>query len=505
MKTILLFGAGKSATVLIDFLLAEADACRWTILVADASYDVAVSKTGQHPRATAIGMDITDADKRRSLIGTADLVISMMPPALHILIARDCLHLGKHLLTASYADAEIHALDEEAREKGLIFLCEMGLDPGIDHMSAMQLIDEIQSLGGVINSFKSHCGGLVAPESDDNPWHYKISWNPRNVVLAGKAGALYRLNGQEVKESYEQLFDPSRTVSIDDPQVNLLSYYPNRNSLPYIDLYGLQTAETFIRTTLRYPDFMFGWRNLVELKLTDEEVQYQTNGKTLLDFYKEHLKVHGFGEWLDHKLAERFSKTKDLLENLNKLMEMEKESGQPEGDEHDHLMLVDEKGELLDVDLEEMKTRAAAEVNRQIHEANLTLKQLFFLGLDDNSTVIGKGMCSAADVLQFALEKKLVLKEGDKDMIVMLHEIGFTHNGQRYDACSQLIVKGDDHLRTAMAKTVGLPLGIAAKLVLNGTIGLTGVQLPVSREIYEAVMPELARHGIIFRETKSTS
>lgn len=488
--------------MLIDYLLAESGAHDWMVTVADASLDLARSKTGHHPHAIPIGVDITDAPARRELISEASLVISMMPPALHILIAKDCLEFGKHLLTASYADDEIRMLDREAREKGILFLCEMGLDPGIDHMSAMKIIDEIHASGGEILTFHSHCGGLVAPESDDNPWHYKISWNPRNVVLAGKAGAIYRENGQTVEEPYEKLFDASRQVDIHDPSIKQLSYYPNRNSLPYIDLYGLQSARNFVRTTLRYPDFMFGWKNLIELKLTDETPVYQTDGRSLLEFYKEHMQKHGFGEWLDHKLSERFAQTKELLENLNKIMEIEQENVSHGDIMPDHLMLVDEKGELLDVDLEDMKAKAAAQVNQKIHEANLTLKQLFWLGLDDKETQINKGLCSAADVLQLALEKKLALHPGDKDMIVMLHEIGYSLTGKRYMINSQLVVKGDDHVHTAMAKTVGLPLGIAAKLLLTGRLPLTGVHIPVTPALYEPVLEELKKFGVEFLETK---
>lgn len=499
-----MFGAGKSATVLISYLLTEARANNWKVVVADASLELVESKTGHHLLAEAHGIDITDADKRRSLIASADIVISMMPPALHILIARDCVDYSKHLLTASYADDDIKQLEQQVKDKGLLFLCEMGLDPGIDHMSAMQIIDDIRASGGTVQSFRSHCGGLVAPESDNNPWHYKISWNPKNVVLAGKAGAIYREGSVTKEEPYETLFDAARSVKIDFPGIDTLSFYPNRNSLPYIDLYGLQESDTFIRTTLRYPDFMHGWRNLVELKLTDEAPLYQTDGKNLLDFFKEHLDKHGFKEWLDHKLSERIAETNKLLENLSKLMDIEHESEMGGENIPEHLMLVDEKGELQDVDLDEMKAKAASEVARQIGEANLTLKQLFYLGLDDKDTMINKGYCSAADVLQFALEKKLALQPGDKDMIVMLHEIWYSVNHQRYAIESLLVVKGEDHMHTAMAKTVGLPLGIAAKLILNGTIRKTGIHIPVSRDIYQPVLEELSKHGVSFKEKKIT-
>jgi saccharopine dehydrogenase-like NADP-dependent oxidoreductase len=210
------------------------------VIVVDANQELILEKTNAHPRSNAIVSDINDAQKRGALISAADIVISMMPPALHILIARDCIQYSKSLLTASYIDDQLKSMDAAIKEKGLIFLCEMGLDPGIDHMSAMELIHSIIEKGGEITSFKSHCGGLVAPESDDNPWHYKISWNPRNVVLAGKAGAIYLEEGANIEKKYEDLFKNAETVSFsDNKNAYKFGYYPNRNSLPYIDLYQL--------------------------------------------------------------------------------------------------------------------------------------------------------------------------------------------------------------------------------------------------------------------------
>ncbi|HET9431073.1 MAG TPA: saccharopine dehydrogenase C-terminal domain-containing protein, partial [Chitinophagaceae bacterium] len=246
MKTILLFGAGKSATVLIDYLLENAITENWKVFIVDADLQLAQSKVGNSQKATAISFDIKNAEERNKFIRQADIVISMLPPMLHIEVARDCVRHRKDLLTASYVDDNIRALEKEIHQHKLLFLCEMGLDPGIDHMSAMQLIDSIRSEGGELISFKSHCGGLVAPESDDNPWHYKISWNPRNIIMAGKAGAHYRENGLEKKLLYEELFTTDRRIHI--PDLGELSWYPNRDSLSYAPLYGLEGIPTFIRT-----------------------------------------------------------------------------------------------------------------------------------------------------------------------------------------------------------------------------------------------------------------
>jgi saccharopine dehydrogenase-like NADP-dependent oxidoreductase len=499
MKTILLFGAGKSATVLIDYLLENAEKENWQLTLVDADLQLARSKIGGSSFGTPLSFDIKNDSERKKNIGESDIVISLLPPALHYIVAQDCAELKKDLLTASYVDDYIKNLSSKIEDNNLLFLCEMGLDPGIDHMSAMKMIDAIHSNGGHIISFQSHCGGLVAPESDDNPWRYKISWNPRSVVLAGKSGAHYRENGEEKRLQYEELFSPDRVLEI--PDLGYLSWYPNRDSLSYASLYRLEEADTFIRTTLRYPDFMYGWRNVVELKMTDETPKYETDGRALYEIFKEHMDKNGFGEWLEQKLTDRFSQTKEMLNNLVKLMEVEKEAKEEDLEIPEEFMTVDEKGNITEIELDEVKNRAASFLAYKMHEANLTLKQLFFLGLDDKETIVNKGFCSAADVLQFALEKKLALGPDDKDMIVMMHEIKFRVQSSESVARSLLIVTGEDSVRTAMAKTVGLPLGIATKLILNGTIRLKGLHIPTRKEIYEPVLKELEENGIQFKDT----
>ncbi len=502
MKTILLFGAGKSATVLIDYLLENAITENWKFTVVDADLKLAQSKVNHSQRASAVSFDINDAEERGKYIRHADIVISLLPPVLHIQVAKDCVKHHKNLLTASYVDDEIRQLQPYIEKSKTLFLCEMGLDPGIDHMSAMQLINSIRDRGGKITSFVSHCGGLVAPESDDNPWHYKISWNARNIIMAGKAGAHFLEQGEEKRIPYERLFTGERMVSI--PDLGDLSWYPNRDSLHYTGLYGLKDVHTFIRTTLRHPDFMYGWKNIIDLKLTDEAVMYDTEGKSLQRLFKEHMDINGFGEWLNQKLSERFAETKGMLENLMKLVEAETEA-KKEGEEMPaSFMSADDEGNIREVEIDEVKNRAAAYLAHKMHEANLTLKQLFFLGLDDNETLVNKGRCSAADILQYAAEKKLGLRPYDKDMIVMLHEIGYEVGGLMSEVRSSLVVKGENNLRTAMAKTVGLPLGIAAKLILNGKIKLTWLHIPTLKEIYDPVLKELESHDVLFKESTTS-
>ena len=500
MKNVLLFGAGKSATVLISYLLQNAALEQWHLTLADANYNLALEKIGDSIYGTAISIDINNDDERNKLIQQADIVISLLPPALHIKVAKDCLALSKNLLTASYVDESMRSLEEEVREKGLIFLCEMGLDPGIDHMSAKKMIDEIHAIDGKIHSFISHCGGLVAPESDNNPWHYKVSWNPRNVVMAGKAGAIFKQHGEITELDYEDLFAEKRFVSI--PGNEVLCWYPNRDSLSYIPLYGLKKVDTFIRTTLRHPDYIYGWKNIIDLKLTSEEIFYSTDQCSLSMFFREHMERNGFSEWLANKLKEQFDSTKGLLAELVNLVELEQKAADKGMDTPEEFMVVDGKGDLQQVDIDDLKINAAATLADKMHDASLTLKQLFYLGMDDETTLINKGQSSAAEILQFALEKKLALLEGDKDMVIMLHEIEYTIDNKKFKSTESLVVKGDNDSHTAMAKTVGLPLGIAAKLILNGTIHQKGILIPVDKDIYVPVLAELQQYGISFNSER---
>jgi saccharopine dehydrogenase (NADP+, L-glutamate forming) len=432
MKTILLFGAGKSATCLIDYVGKCSDERNWKFLVCDSNLSLAQSKTKNFTSSEAVSFDVSDEQKRHKFIGKADLVISMLPPALHFLVAKDCVAFSKNLLTASYMDENMKSLKAEIEEKKLLFLGEMGLDPGIDHMSAMKLIHDIKNQGGKITSFKSHCGGLIAPESDNNPWHYKLTWNPANVVMAGSAGAIYRDNKKTMEIPYSEIFnDENNLVSV--PGLFPLAWYANRDSLSYIDTYELNGVNTFIRTTLRYPSFCRGWNKIVKLGLTDKN-----------DF-EEINDCKTFSGWFNLK------KNKLDLKNENDFFN-------------------DEFSEQTD-----------------------------YLGIRESESLPVE-RSSSASLLQYLLEKNLVMQPDDKDMIVMLHEIEYSVNEKIKETRSCLIVKGENQLHTAMAKTVGLPLGIAAKLILESKIQLTGLHIPVIPEIYEPVLKELELNGIKFNE-----
>ena len=456
MKTIVLFGAGKSATVLINYLKQLATDRYCHIIIADAHLQLLQNKVGNSAFVSIAQINITDELQRNSLIEKADVVISLMPPTLHYLIATSCIYLKKHLLTASYIDDDTKKLAPKIEAANILFLYEMGLDPGIDHMSAMQIIDTIHDNGGIITSFISHCGGLIAPESDDNPWHYKISWNPKNIVMAGKAGAIYLEKNNIIHKKYDILF--SDFAQADIQNLGQLAYYPNRDSLNYKEIYNLKNAGNFIRTTLRHPNFLIGWAQIVHLKLTDETPFYPTDNTTITHFFNNHLK--------------RFD-----------LYGIYKEA---------------------------------------ISNSSVLKNQFNFLFADD-TTLINKGYCSAADILQFIIEQKLQLQNTDKDMIVMQHEIGYeiekeknaqiTTNKNKIAIDTQLAsnhkqliistltVLGESNTTTAMAKTVGLPLGIAAKMILENKILLRGLKIPIDKEIYKPVLKELKNWGITFNET----
>ncbi len=411
------------------------------MIIADVSLSLAESKIKAPSVARAATLNVQDAAERLSLICESNLVISLLPPSLHILVAKDCLKEGKHLLTASYLDEEVKQLAKEISEKNLLFLYEMGLDPGIDHMSAMQLIERIKSEGGHIKSFVSHCGGLIAPESDNNPWHYKISWNPRNVVLAGKAGAVYLEERNKIQKKYAEIFKNNPTVRVEN--LRSLSWYPNRDSLNYISLYQLEDASTFIRTTLRYTDFCKGWNHIVNLALTDEKDE---------ELIKQCRTIK---EWWQKKLSQ--------VENRDLSFSM-------------YLVLYAKE-----------------------EEHNLLKQQFSFLDFESEKPIPSNIKCSA-DLLQKILEEKLVLGKDDHDLIVMIHELVVSYNGSEKKIQSSLQVKGTDTLHTAMAKTVGLPLSIAAQLILSNEISIRGLKVPVMKDIYEPVLLKLKEKGIVFEE-----
>lgn len=437
MKNILALGAGRTASVLIEYLLKNSQKENWFVTVADYDYDLALQKTGSHPHAKPVQLDIHDNEKRKEAFQKADLVISYLPPDLHPIAAKECLANNAHLITASYTSAQMAAMDHDVVNKGLIFLNETGLDPGIDHMDLMKLKEKIESENGKITSVKSCCGGLIAPESDNNLWGYKFTWSPMNVVLAGQTSAKYLQDGRKKIVPYNRLFES--TELIDVPGYGQFEAYPNRDSIQYLKLLGLEGVENFYRATLRKPGFANAWNLLVKLGLTDNS--YTINYSSDITYE----------EWLSSYLPAINGKINPQI--LADYLGIDKESS--------------EMQKLLWLDL-------LSETKIEIENA------------------------SPAQILLSLLEKKWKFEEQDKDLIILQTEIEFFHEGKNKKITSTLTKKGDDQINTAMAKTGGLPAGIAAKLILKNSVNKKGVIIPVYPDIYIPLLKELEENGISF-------
>ena len=441
MTNILVFGAGKSSSYLIKYLLEQSSKFFWQITVADANINAALERIGNHNFGTACQLDIHQDELRKRLIKNADIVISMLPPSLHFLVAHDCLELRKNLVTASYVSPEIKSLHNEARDFGLLFMNEIGLDPGIDHMSAMKIIDEVERLGGDIYSFKSYCGGLVAPVSDNNPWHYKISWNPRNILNAGKSGAEFLLNGIENKLEYNELFKKYETIKV--PNFGKLAAYANRDSLSYKNIYGLPNVKTMLRATFRYGEFCIGWHAIIALGLTKETDKFDAKTMTYKEWF-EKATLACEGNTIEEKIV------------------------------------------------------YAADGNK------LAIELLDWLGIYANEKINLLVEATSADILLKRIEEKWKMQDHDKDMIVMHHEFEYGRKNINAKLSSTLIVEGEDKTYTAMSKTVGLPMAIFTKLFLTKKFkNIIGVQIPISKDIYKPILKELTQYGIEFNESYS--
>lgn len=438
MQNILVIGAGRSTSSLIQYLINHAPKYGWKITVADFQLELAASKA--MGLADVIKLDVTDEISRISAISRADLVISMLPAHMHIPVAIDCIALGKHLVTASYISPEMEALDVRAKEAGVILLNEIGVDPGIDHLSAMKVIDEIRAKGGKMHLFESFTGGLPAPGSDNNPWKYKFTWNPRNVVLAGSGGAVKFIHeGQYKYIPYHKVF--KRTEIIEIPEFGRFEGYANRDSLRYRSVYGLDNIPTIYRGTFRRPGFCKAWSTLVDLGMTDDSYKLEAS---------EHLTYRQFTNTF---LAYHSTDSVEL-----KLM---------------HYLNIPHDNDLME--------------------------KIEWLGLLDNE-LIRLPNASPAQILQKRLEEKWKMEKGDRDMIVMYHKFGYELNGEMQMCESSMVVLGDDEINTAMSKTVGLPVGIATRLIAEGIIKTPGVMLPISPEIYKPMLAELEQYGIRFNE-----
>ncbi len=442
MKRILLIGAGLSTPSLIKYLLDNSEKENWEVVIADVNTDLIEERIKGYSRGSALKLDIFDDQSRADEIRKSDIVISMLPARFHHLVAKCCIRFGKDMVTASYVSDEVKAMNEQAKEKGILLLNEIGLDPGIDHMSAMKVVNEIKEAGGTLTEFHSSTGGLVAPKYDNNPWNYKFTWNPRNVVVAGQGGAVYIYKGMYKHIPYHRLF--LRTNRINIKGYGEFEVYPNRDSLQYRGAYDLDNIPTMYRGTIRRPGFGRTWNLLIQLGLTDDSfVMEKSENLSNRDFVNTFLRY-------------------------NKEMPVEEKVAEYLG------------------------------ITTDSHE----MYKLRWLGLFDD-TKLGLKNATPAQLLQKILEEKWQLSPDDKDMIVMQHKFNFELEGKQKLITSTMVVEGKDSVHTSMAQTVGLPVGIATKMILRGEIIATGIQIPTSKLVYEPVLRELETYGIKFVEEET--
>ena len=441
MRTILIIGAGRSASSLIQYLLNKAVEEDLHLIIGDLSLESAQNKTNNHPNATAISLDIFDERSRKEAIQKADIVISMLPAHLHIEVAKDCIIYKKNMVTASYISDAMQELDVLAKENNLIFMNEIGLDPGIDHMSAMKVINEIKAKGGKMLLFESFCGGLVAPESDTNLWNYKFTWAPRNVVLAGQGGAAKFIQEGTYKYiPYCNLF--RRTEFLEVEGYGKFEAYSNRDSLKYLDVYGLNDVLTLFRGTIRRVGFSKAWNMFVQLGMTDDSyVMEDSENMSYRQFVNSFLPYHP-------------------------------------------------------TDSVEIKMRLILKIDQD----DIMWDKLLELDLFNPNKKVGLKNATPAQILEKILTDSWTLQPKDKDMIVMYHKFGYEIEGVKQQIDSKMVCIGEDQTYTAMAKTVGLPVAMATLLMLNGKIKTPGVQLPIREEVYLPILKELEEYGVIFKE-----
>jgi len=444
MREILIVGAGKSTSVLINYLLEQANKEDLFLRIGDINIENAKKACNNHPKCEAFELDVFKAESREPAIKKADIIISMLPARFHIEVAKDCLKFGKNMVTASYISDQMKELDEEVKAKGLVFMNEIGVDPGIDHMSAMQVIDRIRDKGGKILLFESFTGGLVAPESDNNLWNYKFTWNPRNVVVAGQGGvAEFIQEGKYKYIPYHRLFRRTEFLQIQDH--GKFEGLANRNSLKYQSIYGLEDALTLYRGTIRKVGFSRAWNMFVQLGMTDDSFEMKDS---------ENMSYRDFvNSFLPYSPS----------------------------------------------DSVELKVRH----NLKIDQDDIMWEKLIELDLFNPDKKIGIKNATPAQALQKILMEKWSLAKDDKDMIVMYHKFGYELNGEKKQIDSTMVHKGEDQSKTAMAKTVGLPVAMATIMILNGEIKTPGVQLPIRKEVYEPLLSKLEEHNIKFKENQT--
>ncbi len=441
MKQVLVLGAGKSAPYLIARLLEFADRDDWRVVVGDLDRDTAAARIAGHPRGEAVAFDVNDSDQRDALVTRSDLVVNFLAPTFQSLIAWDCVNHGKPMISASYRSPELRALDADARRHGVLILSEMGLDPGIDNMSAAAIIDRVRRDNGRIASFRSYGSGIPSNDQPHTPLRYVVTWNPRNVVMAGENGAQYMESGLIKIVPYAQVF--RRTWPVDVAGVGVLEAYANRDSLSYMEAFGLEHVHTMIRGTLRYPGWSELWSSLVRLGLPNEQLRIP-------------------------RLAER---------TYAEVVEM-------------FLPQVVAGPDLVD--------RVARHL--RVSPTGTVIDKMRWLGLFDDEPT-GCAGDTAASMMTELLERKLPLEAGQRDMVVLLHDMDVLYDDRPAERIvSTLVARGEPDGFTAMSRTVGGPAALAARMVLRGELDLNGCLIPTEPAIYEPVLAALAEEGIAFEE-----
>jgi saccharopine dehydrogenase (NAD+, L-glutamate forming) len=441
MRKILIIGAGKSTSSLVRYLNEKSSTHNVQITIADKNLEQAQKIAKGYDKVQVRSLDIFNTSDRENAVKSADIVVSMLPARFHIEVAKDCVKFEKNMVTASYVSDEMQAMDEAVKAKGLTFMNEIGVDPGIDHMSAMQVIDRIKGKGGKLIMFESFTGGLVAPESDDNLWHYKFTWNPRNVVVAGQGGAAKFIQENKYKYiPYQRLF--RRTEFLRVPEFGMFEGIANRDSLKYREIYGLDGIPTLYRGTLRRVGFAKAWNIFVQLGMTDDT------------YVMDNTKDMSYREFVNSFLP--YSPTDSV----------------------------------------ELKLRH----NLKIDQDDLLWEKLLELDLFNPNKKIGLENATPAQALQKILEDKWTLEPEDKDMIVMYHKFGYELDGEKHQIDSTMVSIGENQTYTAMAKTVGLPVAMATLKILNGEIKRTGVLRPIYPDVYNPILKELEDYDIKFKE-----
>ena len=435
MKKVLVLGAGLVAGPLVRYLL-KVDG--FTVTVASRTVERAQALTGGASNGLALSLNVKDEAALEALIADHDLSVSLLPYVYHPVVARLCVKHKKQMVTTSYVKPEMQALDASAKAAGVILLNEIGVDPGIDHMSAMEVIHQIADKGGKLISFTSNTGGLPAPDANDNPLGYKFSWAPRGVVLAGKNPAKFLKEGHVVNVPGPELFAhhwPCEIVGFGELEV-----YPNRDSMPYIETYGIPTVTSMFRGTLRYPGWCDTMKKIVDLGLLDETERKDMQGLT----YKSLLA----------RLVQ--SAGADTKADVAKFL-----------------------GVAVDSD---------------------PIARMQWLGLFSDEAIPAADN-TYLDVLASRMLKKLGYAPGERDMLVMQHEFVAKYGDRTEKATATMIDYGIPGGDSSMSRLVGLPAAIAARMILQGEITVTGVHVPMIPEIYKPVLAELAAMGISFQET----